>query len=108
MADIRDVQDVLAVIAVVEAVRVVRRERERNKRWRNRRWWTRPWIQRRDEGGKEIHSMLCNELRVEDPESYRQYLRMDEGSFRKLLALVEPTISKRSTNMRESISAERR
>ncbi|XP_068082633.1 uncharacterized protein [Anabrus simplex] len=106
MADAKDTRTIAAAAAVIIAV-ISRRRRRRKLRWYNRRWWTRPWIQRRDEG-RELHSLLNNELRLEDSESYKNFLRMDEAQFTKLLNLVEPRIIKMNTNMRESISASRR
>ncbi|KAJ8873795.1 hypothetical protein PR048_024630 [Dryococelus australis] len=41
-------------------------------------WWTRPWIRRRDKGISNIHSLLNNELRSEDPECFKNYLQTDE------------------------------
>ncbi|XP_064639343.1 uncharacterized protein LOC135494929 [Lineus longissimus] len=45
-----------------------------------------------------------DELRLEDPASYRNYLRMDEQTFNELLVKMSPLITKADTNMREAIS----
>jgi hypothetical protein len=52
--------------------------------------------------------MLENELRVEDPESYRTFIRMCEEYFDDLLKLIRKDITKQNTNMRECISPKQR
>lgn len=96
-----------AVYAVIAAV-ISRRRRRRKLRWKNRRWWSRPWILRRDDGGRELHSLLQDELRLEDKESYKSFLRMGETEFLTLLRLVGPRITKKNTVMRQCISAAKR
>lgn len=51
---------------------------------------------------------LVHELRDHFPGDFKNYLRMDFETFRILLDLVFPIISKQNTKMRESISAEER
>lgn len=68
---------------------------------KKRRWWVRPWIQRRAELGAS--SMLLKELREEDPETYRNTMRMPNSKFDELLELVIPLIRKQDTNMRQAI-----
>ncbi|XP_068082892.1 uncharacterized protein [Anabrus simplex] len=68
---------------------------------KERRWWSRPWIQRREELGAS--SRLFQELKEEDPETYRNVLRMSPSKFQELLELVEPLIKKQDTKMREAI-----
>lgn len=52
--------------------------------------------------------MLRNELSIEDPESFKNYLRMDDVIFKELLSSIEDTIKKQNTQFRQSISAEKR
>lgn len=66
-----------------------------------RRWWVRPWIQRREEFGAS--SRLLEELKEEDPETYRNVLRMSATKFQELLNLVEPIIRKQDTHFRQAI-----
>ena len=47
------------------------------------------------------------ELR-EDPDDWRNYLRMDEDAYNQLLHLVTPIIERQNTVMRESISPHER
>ncbi|XP_063221343.1 uncharacterized protein LOC134530450 [Bacillus rossius redtenbacheri] len=101
-----DIEAVLGVVGVICALQIACALK--SSRWRRRRWWTRPWIQRRDEGAGCVHRLVNEELKMEDPESYKNYLRMDEQSFQKLKRVVESRIKKKSTNMRQSISVEKR
>jgi len=66
-----------------------------------RKWWVRPWLQ--DRGNKAGLKML-EEFR-EDPAQFKQFLRMTEHTFDKLLNWVKPLIEKQDTNYREAISA---
>lgn len=68
---------------------------------KKRRWWTRPWIQRREELGAS--SRLLQELKEEDPETYKNVLRMSPPKFQELLELVEPLIKKQDTRLRNAI-----
>nr|CAI5842494.1 unnamed protein product [Callosobruchus analis] len=49
--------------------------------------------------------MLNNELRVEDPWSYTNFLRLNHSQFESLLSAVSNQIQKQDTVMRECISA---
>jgi hypothetical protein len=49
---------------------------------------------------------LLRELRDNDPEDYKNYLRMDNTTFEYLLNLVSPCIAKQDTVMRNCIKAE--
>ncbi|XP_055910884.1 uncharacterized protein LOC129945249 [Eupeodes corollae] len=68
-----------------------------------RRVWTKDWVARREQEG--FYAKLMVELRTEEPELYRNFLRMDCKQFDHLLSLVAPHIQKQDTNMRRSISA---
>ena len=45
------------------------------------------------------------ELRVSEPEDYRNYLRMNSAAFDELLRMLAPIITKQNTVMRDSIPA---
>lgn len=77
----------------------------KQKKQKKTRAWTRNWINRRLEG-RGLLTKLNEELLTEDPTSYRNYLRMDNSSFQKLLNKVKDALTKQNTNMRESISAQ--
>jgi hypothetical protein len=52
--------------------------------------------------------MLEKELVADDPENYRNYLRMSEDVFNSLLSKVEGRIKRQDTNMRQCIPARKR
>jgi len=54
------------------------------------RLWVRKWIRRRETRGAS--ALLLKELSVEDPQEYRQCLRLTPESFETLLNLIVPVI----------------
>ncbi|KAK5648279.1 hypothetical protein RI129_003171 [Pyrocoelia pectoralis] len=93
-----------AVIAIIIATTLLDTDSV-NKR----RWWVRPWLNRRNRGS--LH-LIKQEFKADrdqfkaDRDQFKQYLRMDEGTFNKLLKLVEKRITKLDTSFREAISAQ--
>lgn len=77
----------------------------KNKNRRKRRCWVRQWIERRNTKNLGSISLVHDELSPEDSFSFKNYLRMDEHTFLKLLSFVKPHIEKEDTNMRLSIPA---
>ena len=69
------------------------------------RTWVRSWIERR---GNQGAFSLVGELCLEDPCSFRNYLRMTQGHFEELCGLVAPSIKRQDTNMRLAISVAQR
>uniref|UniRef100_A0A1Y1MF54 Transposase Helix-turn-helix domain-containing protein n=1 Tax=Photinus pyralis TaxID=7054 RepID=A0A1Y1MF54_PHOPY len=67
-----------------------------------RRWWVKPWVSRRTKLGAS--STLLREWAKENPEVYRNHLRMTEEQFAYLLDKVTPFISKKDTWFREALS----
>lgn len=65
--------------------------------------WMKNWVGRRDQEG--CYAKLLVELRAEEPNLYRNFVRMTSEQFDHLLCLVTPYIQKQDTNMRKSISA---
>ena len=51
----------------------------RTRRKRKRKTWVKGWIERRAEKG--VYNNILNELRLDDAESYRRYLRMNMENF---------------------------
>ena len=86
----------LCLIIIASAALRLQRERRRPRRW------VRPWINRRRQFG--AYNALMKELASEDPQSFRNFLRMDKQDFDELLLKVTPFIQKQDTNMRESIT----
>jgi hypothetical protein len=67
----------------------------------NRTVWVSPWLEKRLEQG--AYANLMAELRLSDANAYRNFIRMDTGSFETLLQLVTPIIRKEDTKFRQSI-----
>lgn len=72
---------------------------------RKKRKWSKDWFLKRATYG---HANLLQELRLSEPEDFRNFLRMDGASFDELLCLVEPFIKKKDTIMRSSIAPSER
>ncbi|XP_045489739.1 uncharacterized protein LOC123690374 [Pieris rapae] len=62
------------------------------------------WLKQRN---TFTHTNLLSELSLE-PTDWRNFLRMDEQTYFKLLGLVTPIIKKNDTNMRQAITAHER
>ncbi|CAD0203434.1 unnamed protein product [Chrysodeixis includens] len=52
------------------------------------------------------HFNLINELRVTEENDFKNYMRMRDSSFQKLLSLVSPYLKKQDTHMRKSLTPE--
>ncbi|KAJ8927999.1 hypothetical protein NQ314_019465, partial [Rhamnusium bicolor] len=78
---------------------------EEKKKSIQRSKWIKKWV---SEKNQRNHMSLLKELRENDPNDFRSYLRMDETSFRHLLNMLEVHLKKQDTIMRESISPEER
>ncbi|XP_053390824.1 uncharacterized protein LOC128553673 [Mercenaria mercenaria] len=103
MDPIQDVDGIIAIVCVImimSAINLQHRDRLRGRQW------VRPWIARRGQYG--AYHALMQELRQEDPRSYKNFVRMDKDTFTELLELVTPLIKKKDTFMRNSISAAER
>lgn len=87
-------------IALVGVLAVLQR-----KRRKQRAKWRKEWLLKRNMAS--THTNLLTELIVE-PEDYRNYLRMNETVYQKLLALITPLIQKQDTVMRVAISPHER
>ena len=67
------------------------------------RLWVRKWIGRRDSRG--MSTLLLKELSLEDPEEYRNCLRLTPAKFESLLKLIAPVIQRSNTMQRDAIPA---
>jgi len=74
------------------------------KRRRKRRWWVRQWIQRRNNNGGS--TFISRELRNENPEDFKNILRLSDTHFDFLLNKIQFNIQKLNTTMREAIPAD--
>ena len=66
--------------------------------------WVRPWIARRKSDG--AFYTIFQELKQEDGEGFRGYVRLNTTSFEKLVELLAPSLLKKDTFMRECIKPE--
>lgn len=78
---------------------------QQKKKKRNRRMWSKEWLINRDQYS---HMVLLRELKDNNPDDYRNYLRMSEETFSELLVMVKPMLHKEDTVMRPSITPEQR
>ncbi|CAF4944184.1 unnamed protein product [Pieris macdunnoughi] len=69
-----------------------------------KRRWMKDWLKQRN---TFTHTNLLSELSLK-PTDWRNFLRMDEQTYFKLLGLVTPIIKKQDTNMRQAITAHER
>ena len=79
------------VVMISIALLLDKRKRKQKK------FWTKQWFQQKQNFG---HVMLLNELRINHPDDYRNFLRMDEESFDELMDMLTPLIQKKDTRMR--------
>ncbi|XP_041850894.1 uncharacterized protein LOC121646080 [Melanotaenia boesemani] len=89
-----DMEEILLLLLLMRS--------RRRRRSKVRRTWVRSWLQKRT--GQGVYANLLQEMRLEDPESFRQYHRLDRESFGRVLEMVGPSIRKVDTTMRQSIS----
>lgn len=68
-----------------------------------KRLWARPWLRRRNT--ESVYHRLVRELSLEDPETLRNFIRLNRDQYHELLRRVTPLIEKQDTNMRKSVSA---
>ena len=68
---------------------------------KKRRWWVRKWIVRRPLLGQ--YNRLFEELKIEDASSFKNFLRMDEFTFKEILHRVTPRIQKQDTFYRQAL-----
>ena len=79
-------------------------EDEEKENVQERSQWVRPWIARRKPDGA-IYTIF-QELKQEDAEWFRGYVRLNTTSFEKLVELLAPSLLKKDTVMRECIKPE--
>lgn len=93
-----------SIAAVLGAAYLLLEDDEKEeKRPRPRSVWVHDWIKKRDTEG--FYVKLLRELRSNQPQHYRNFVRMSGDDFDFLLNLVTPLIQKQETPMRKPISA---
>lgn len=73
------------------------------RRRRPRRWWVRPWLDADRRLNYGHYNRLMEELRLEDCESFRNFLRVEPAMFDELLNRIGPRITKQNTFYRKSL-----
>lgn len=93
-------------ITILRAAMMEDLQRQRNaenkRRRKRKKIWTKMWIQRRNNLGL---SNLMRELADEEPEDFKNIVRMTDVQFHELLQLVAPLIQRNDTKMREALPA---
>ena len=84
-----DSDEEVAAAAMIVAICVENDERKKTRK--RRKVWVKPWLQKRKSHG--FYSQLLNELRLEDFEMYKNYLRMKPQNFHEILHFVRYKIS---------------
>ena len=69
---------------------------------RPRRWWVRPWMLSPQKSRKGAFSLLMDELRVQDVESFHNFVRVPPAMFNEILTRLEGRIQVGRTNFRKS------
>ncbi|GFS06406.1 hypothetical protein ElyMa_006543400 [Elysia marginata] len=77
--------------AIALALALTCRKRRTSKKKRTK--WSRQWFLNRAMFG---HSELLKELRDNEPDDHKNFLRMDGDCFNELLEIVEPRIKKKT------------
>ena len=67
-----------------------------------KRYWVAPYLQRRLLHGE--YDALLTELMIENPEKFKELMRMDVATFHEILHLVAPNLTLQSTNCRDLIT----
>ena len=62
----------------------------------------RSWLKRRET--KSMYHSLVAELRLEDSETLRQWIRLPREQYHELLQLVTPLIKKEDTHLRDAVT----
>ena len=98
-----DSSDLEAVAAAVAVIAIIVKKRKSKKITRKRRSvWVKPWLLRRRELG--AFSNLLSEFRQEDIFEYGKFLRITPDVFDELVNLIEGSIKKQNTVMRDALT----
>ena len=84
--------------AQAELQRVQRRRIRRRRIARRKDIWCRQWLARRPLYGQ--YEQLLQELNREDPNGYKNFLRIDADLFGEIVDRISPRIKKQDTNYR--------
>lgn len=70
---------------------------------KKKRIWVRNWISDRYATGAS--ALILKQLRLEDPSEYRMALRLNAENFDELLSLIENSVQRQDTVMRDALPA---
>ncbi|KAK5650121.1 hypothetical protein RI129_001150 [Pyrocoelia pectoralis] len=97
-------EDEYFLLAAAYSVLIKKKSNKLLQRPRNRTKWVKECLLKRS---KYTHVNLLQELRFE-PDDWRNYLRMDEDSYVRLLTLVSPLTERKDTMLRAAITPHER
>ena len=83
---------------------ILPREQRRGARGRARTCWVRDWL---SHGERQAHShyySLMDNLRVNDPSSFRNFTRLEPALFDEVLGRIGPRITRQDTRYRDSLA----
>ena len=86
----------------VAVIAISLKKRKKTKSRKKRSTWVKPWLLKRHELG--AFSNLLSEFRKEDLFEYGKFLRITPDIFDELLYLIEGSIKKQNTVMRDALS----
>lgn len=90
------------VRSAVKVIAILITEQLIEKKKKKQRVWIKDWIKRRNVLGASAR--LLKEIAIEDPESYKNFMRLSPSKFEELLTLVAPKVTKSKTFMRTPVS----
>lgn len=93
-----------SLYAASAAILFMEAEKKEVKKKRKPRKWIKEWRTSREHSSS--FTFLMGELRLNDKDAYRRYLRMDEKSFLIVLGYIRSAIEKKDTVLRNCISPE--
>lgn len=70
-----------------------------------RKYWMKEWLKKRE---KFSHTVLLKEISLSEADDYKNYFRMSEKQFEKILEMVQPFLVRQDTIMRKCISVHER
>ena len=73
---------------------LLKRMRRKTRKAKERCVWVRPYLTRRASHGH--YDNLMRELALEDPQLYRNFLRLDEGRFNQIVERVRPRLQRQT------------
>ena len=76
------------------------------RRKTKRRWWCRPYVA--DHGARGNFKHLLQRSRIDDPDTFKEFVRLTPDLFDQVLELIEPQIKKQDTHLRAAVPPDER